>query len=127
MYPSKVVKNLGTYLDQHLSMDHQMKNVCKSLNIQIYKIAKIRDFLNTDVTKTLITSLILSKIDYCNSLLLNLPSDKIDKLQCVQNNAASRLIFRRKKRDHVTLTAVERASLASYKIQNIVQSTCHLL
>ena len=37
---------------------------------------------------TIATSLIHSKIDYCNSLLLNLPATQTNRLQLVLNSAA---------------------------------------
>ena len=43
----------------------------------------------------------MSRLDYCNALLASCPSHLIDKLQKVQNCAAT-LVFRAKKRDHIT-------------------------
>ena len=54
-----------------------------------------------DATKTLLCAFVLTRLDYCNSLLAGCPKYILDKLQKVQNSAA-RLVFRAKKRDHVT-------------------------
>ena len=47
------------------------------------------------------TSLVLSRLDYCNSLLSGIPQQLIDKLQKVQNCFA-RLIFKTSKRTCVS-------------------------
>jgi len=41
----------------------------------------------------LIGALVLSKLDYCNSVLFGLPANLVQRLRSVQN-AAARLIFR---------------------------------
>ena len=84
-----------------MTMSAQISALCKSLYFQIRKIGTIRNFLTEDVTKTLVTSFILSKMDYCNSLFAGLPNNALNPLQIVQNNAA-RLVFRQRKSDHVT-------------------------
>ena len=55
----------------------------------------------TDATKTLACAFVLSRLDYCNSLLSNGPKYIIDKLQRVQNCAAP-LIVKARKSDHIT-------------------------
>ena len=37
------------------------------------------------MTKTIATSLVSSKLDYCNSILYNIPNREINKVQSVQN------------------------------------------
>ena len=97
----EVVKNLGVYIDHHLSMGSFVGSLSKSLYFQLRRIGLVRKYLNEETTKTLVTSLILSRLDYCNSLLAGLNNKYLNRLQVIQNNAA-RLITRSKKRDHVT-------------------------
>ena len=98
---SHTVRDLGFYLDADLSMKQHIKKTCQTAYFEIRRISSIRHFLTEEATKTLVTSCILSRIDYCNSLLVGCPSSVIQPLQTVQN-AAARLIFRSQKRQHVT-------------------------
>ena len=99
--PSLKVKNLGVIMDYTLNMESQVNKITKSAYHQIKRISKIRHFLDINSTKTLVQSLVISRIDYCNALLVNVPKRITAKLQRVQN-AAARLIFRRKRRCHIT-------------------------
>ncbi|KAI4902065.1 hypothetical protein NFI96_010100 [Prochilodus magdalenae] len=54
-----------------------------------------------EATQLLVQSLVISRLDYCNSLLAGLPLRAIRPLQLVQN-AAARLIFNLPKFTHVT-------------------------
>jgi len=53
------------------------------------------------VSAILVVALVLSRLDYCNSLLINLPASLIERLQSVQN-AAARLIFNMRRSEHIT-------------------------
>jgi len=90
---SKSVRNLGVHLDQSLSMETQINTLCKALNFHLRRLGKIRQYLTIDATNKLAVSFILSRLDYCNSLLVGLPDDKPFRLQRIQNNAA-RLVLR---------------------------------
>ena len=63
------VKNLGVTIDKNLSLSFFISSLCKNAYVQLRKIASIRHCLTTEVTKTLVTSLALSRLDYCNAVL----------------------------------------------------------
>ncbi|PIK42144.1 ORF2-encoded protein [Apostichopus japonicus] len=99
--PSTHVKSLGVVLDPHLSMKQQLNAVCKSSYNAVRKISRIRKFLTNDITTKLVCSLIMPRLDYCNSLLFGLPDSTLKKLQTVQNSAA-RLISCSSRHDHIS-------------------------
>jgi len=55
----------------------------------------------TSVFQSLIVSLVLSRLDYCNSVLFGLPANPIQRLQSVQN-AAARLTYSIRRSEHIT-------------------------
>ena len=69
------------------------------------ELEKIHSFLSADASNKLAVSLILSRLDYCNSLLAGIPDNKLNKLQRIQNHAAR--LFLRKSR-HASTTALLR-------------------
>ena len=95
---SQNVRNLGFYLDETLSMEAHVKQLCRTLYCQLRRIGKIRPFLSTDAANKLAVSFILSRLDYCNSLLAGLPENQLNKLQRIQNHAA-RLVLRKPRRE----------------------------
>ena len=85
---SNYVKNIGVTLDSSLSMENEIKSKCKSAWWQLYQISKIKKFLTTEQQKTVILSLVISKLDRNNSLLHKLPDSLLVKLQRIKNSAA---------------------------------------
>ena len=96
-----VVKNLGIFLDSEMSFADQVKSVVSKAFFSIKTIARIKSFLTSKEKCTLLTALVLSKLDFCNSLYYGINSSLLNKLQVVQNSAA-RLIFNKRKFDHST-------------------------
>ena len=98
---SKSAKNLGVILDSNLTMHAHVANVIRSVNFELRRISTIRHFLSIEATKTLVSAFVLTRLDYCNGLLINCSHDLIQRLQKVQNSAA-RLVLRVPRRDHIT-------------------------
>jgi len=77
------VRNLGVTFDSDFNLRKHVSPICRSCFYHIRYLRRIRRHLS--VAKTFATSLITSRLDYCNSLLYNIASKDILKLQCVQN------------------------------------------
>jgi hypothetical protein len=73
-------------------MDSPISAAVKSPYYQLYRLGKIRKQLIASATKTMVHSLVISHLDYANSLLAGLPAYKLKSLQAVQDSAA-RLIY----------------------------------
>ena len=99
--PSPHARNIGAIFDTTMSMLPHVNNVCKSAFYHIRPISRIRKYLSTQTTEILIHAFVTSKLDHCNSLLYNVPKNVIKKLQSMQN-AATTLITRSRKCDHIT-------------------------
>ena len=83
------VKNLGVTLDCHLSLKTHVLNLVRTANFELRRIGSIRSLLTTEATATLVSAFILSRLDYCNSLLSGCHRSLILRLQKVQNNVSS--------------------------------------
>ena len=90
---SPSVRNLGITLDSTLSLHQHVMNVCRVACLELRRINSIWNLLSVDAVKTLVCSLVLSRIDYCNSLLVGLPQYLIKRLQGVQNAAARSILW----------------------------------
>lgn len=93
LLPSTSVKALGVVFSSDLSMDRQIASISKAANFNFYHLGKIRSCLTTEAAKILVHSLVISHLDYANSLLAELPKKKLKPLQSIQDSAA-RLIYR---------------------------------
>ena len=65
--------------------------VVKVCRFHIRRTWNIRRFLSEEAAKRIMLATVMCRLDYCNSLFINLPQKDIEKLQKVQN-AAARLI-----------------------------------
>ena len=101
IYPTNAVRNLGFFYDKYMKNTTHVNRDTSTVYITIKKISKIRHFLDKNTTKILMQTLVLSKIDYCNSLLLGSPKYNLDKMQHMQN-IACRIIHTTGKYDSIT-------------------------
>ena len=80
-------------------MEAHVNSVCRSSFSHLHNISSIRRVLDTTVI--IVQALVISRLDYCNSLLCGLPTILIKRLRRVQN-AAARVIAKAGRRDHIS-------------------------
>ena len=96
------VKNFGFTLDCHLTMNAHVSNIARTCYFELRRLASIHRFLTSTATATLVYAFVLSRIDYCNSLLFGSTHDVVSHLQRIQNYAA-RVILRLPMSSSVTI------------------------
>src|SRR5678815_4080884 len=95
------VRNLGVTFDPHLSFSNHITNLSRSCFMHIRDLRRIRPTLDFKTASTIATSIVHSKLDYCNSLFLNLEATQLKRLQLIQNSLA-RAVTRTPKHHHIT-------------------------
>ena len=95
---TNVVRSLGSYLDSNLNLKVHVTKKCQAALINFRKIRSIRKYLDKSTTITLILTLVMSHIDYCNSILLGIPQVTLRKFERVQSMCA-KLVLGRVKSD----------------------------
>ena len=95
------VKNFGFTLDCHLTRNAHVSNIAQTCYFELRRLASIRIFLTSTATATLVSAFVLSRIDYCNSLLFGSSHDVTSHLQRIQNYAA-RVILRLPRSSYIT-------------------------
>ena len=104
--PSHCARNLGVFIDNKLNMNDHISHMCKSIYLELRRLKQASKYLNQSSLKTLASSFVLSRLDYCNSLFAKLPCYQVERLQKLQNYAA-RIIFNKPRREHVTPLLLE--------------------
>src|SRR6218665_643368 len=95
------VRNLSVTFDPHLSFSNYISNLSRSCFMHIRDLRRIRCMLYSKTASTIATSIVHSKLDYCNSLFFNLDSTQIQHMQLIQNSFA-RAVTRTPRHHHIT-------------------------
>ena len=89
-----------------MTLQKHITNIFRSVNIHIRKINSISRYLSDTAVITLVQSIVITRLDYCNSVCIGLPMNRLQRLQLVQNGAA-RVISQTKRYTSITLTLNE--------------------
>ena len=79
---------LGVTFDSSLNFDSHVSEICRTVNYHLNALAHIRRFLSIPTANLIASSIIASRLDYCNSILTGLSSHNLNRLQTTQNRAA---------------------------------------
>lgn len=86
--PKLVVKNLGVRLDKKLiTKEHATTTVGACFHV-LSLLRRVFPFLPLTTRKTLIQALVLSRLDYCNALLISPNEASLNRMQVIQNTVA---------------------------------------
>ena len=122
--PIEHVRNLGFFMDKVLKNTIHINKLSSSLWFQLKNIQNIRGKLDFQAAKTVVQALILSRLNYCNSLLVGKWDCHLSHLQHSQNMAC-RVVCNLRKYDHVTASVktlhwLKVRKHISYKIASLV-------
>ena len=92
LVPYKTARNLRVIIDDQLTFTDHIAFVSRSCRFALFNIRKIRLYLTQYATQLLVQTLVISRLDYCNTLLTGLPACVVNPLQMIQK-AAARLVF----------------------------------
>ena len=85
MFTGESGKSLGVMLDEKLSMDRQIASVKKKCSWTLMNLRTIGSYLDEEIKLMMVKQLVISKLDYCNVLYMNLAQKRLKKLKSVLN------------------------------------------
>ena len=97
-------RNLGGTFDKLLNNTDHINNLSSTLFFVSRNTARVHHLLDQDSTKIIIWALIMSKLDYCNSLLIGSTKYNLQKLQKIQNMCCC-IILEVRKYDPISTTS----------------------
>ena len=84
--PSESAKNLSIIFRSDMSMGKHISSVVKTCFLQLREFRHFRSFIPKSAANTFANAFIDSCINFCNSLLYDLPKYSLHRLQKVQNS-----------------------------------------
>jgi hypothetical protein len=99
--PVDSVRNLGVYMDSRLDMRMHISKISSICFFHLRRLRHLRHTVDRDTRQRLVSTLILSRIDYCNVLFEGLPAVTLAPLRRVMN-AAVRFVAGLGPRNHIS-------------------------
>ena len=100
--PSKQVKNLGIYLDSHMTFETHIRELSKKVMGTLLLLNRVKEKFDTDTRRTVVQSLALSVINYCLPVYGTTNATLLRRVQSLQNFPAKICVEGAKRSDHAT-------------------------
>jgi hypothetical protein len=94
-------RNIGVYFDSDLDVRRHIDVITTRCYATLRQLRAVHRYVSQPVMKSLVTSLVLWRLDHFKCVLLGLPASSIRRLQTVQY-ANARLVFNIRRSDHIT-------------------------
>jgi len=115
-------RNFGFILDEHRSFFDQISALSNSCYSHICELRCIRPYLDLKIASIIATSIVHSKLDYCNSLYYNLPEYQLNRLQLIQNSLSRAVV-----RAHPSLRSLHWLKIKERVVYKILSLTYKVL
>ena len=98
---SQSAGSLGVIFDEDMSFHAHVSIICRSSFYHLRNLSRIRKYFTKESAEVAVHAFVTSKLDYCNALLYGLPKYQLQRLQYVQNTAAT-IVLQVSKFQHIT-------------------------
>jgi hypothetical protein len=117
-----VIKYLGLHLDTRLTFSHHILMVTRNTFAVLRTIRRVRTSLNVKTSLMLVNSLILSRIEYCCSVLYGIADKEMNKMNKLIR-ASARVVFKMKRGSSISAKMKELQWL-DFKMMSIHRMGC---
>ena len=91
---------LGVYVDINLNWHTHVEKKAKKISSKIGILRRVKTFLTIDLSKTMLNSIVLPHVTYCDIIWASSDETNVSRLQKLQNTCA-RAILNENRRSHV--------------------------
>ena len=112
IHNSEMVKYLGAYPDKELNLKHHITVKCQAAMTGLIRLKLIRHFLCREAAETIALGIVMSHLDYANSIFICLPKCELHRVQRIQTIAA-RIVLQKESETSCLNCMFKKATLAS--------------
>ena len=116
--------SLGVKLDKCMNMERQINSVRQKCYWTINNLERIGYYLDERLKIMMVKQLVISKLDYCNALYMNLPKTRLKRLESILN-CCVRFIYNIKDRKDDLIPYYRKAHILPMK-ERIIFKVCLL-